>query len=279
MLQILNPSPLEAGLSLFTDPQGRDVVTFAAKATFKIPPIGESAVLADKQIPLRHADGPPDERDCLCPYPADLVLGKLATDVGLEGNAYSPSGRPVESVSVCVSVGRLVKTAVVQSDTPWTSMPVRCFLFAAPADERRRKYAGTYDAKWQEQHSPMLPGDFDLRFFNAAAPELIADGYLQGGEAVTLINVSPRSRLEFSIPVLNVWLRFQEDGGGVTRKADLWNIVFEPDRDRFSMAWGCTHPVGKRPARLREVELRLTGDAAALRGSSAPSLEQARMIP
>jgi hypothetical protein len=279
MLQILNRSPLETGLSLFTDAHGRDVVTVAAKATFKIPSPGHKIVLAGEQVPLRHADGPAEESDGLCLYPADVVLGKPASDVGLSGSAYSPGGRAVESASVRLSVGNLVKTAAIRSDTPWTSIPVRSFLFASPADTRRRKYAGTYDAAWQAQHFPLLPKDFDLRFFNAAAPELVANGYLLGGERVTLVNLSPRGGDEFVLPTLNVWLRFREGRESVTRQADLWNVLFEPDHDRFCLSWGCAHPIGKQPSRLRDVEVRVTGDLATLQKAGASAVRSAQATP
>ena len=275
MMQIVNRSPLEAGLSLFTDPKGRDVVSVAIKGTFQIPHAGEQPMLADEQVPVRHADGPPSDADALCVYPADLVLGKVASDVGLDGHVFSPGGRPVTSASVSVSVGNLTKTVSVRSETPWVQMPLRSFLFTAPAEKRRRQYAGTYDANWRQQHFPLLPGDFDLRFFNAAAPELVADGYLQGGERVTLVNVSPQGKQEFFLPALQVWLQFREGDDGVTRKADLWNVLFEPDRGRFCLTWGCAHAVGKQPARLREIEIRITGDTAALQKIPAPVLQPA----
>jgi len=274
MLQIVNPSPLEAGLSLFTDPRGRDVVSVAVKGTFRMPLPGEQPALADEQIPVRHADGPPSDVDGLCAYPADLVLGKVATDVGLDGSAYTPGGRPVASATTSVSVGNLTKTAWIGSETPWVRTPLRSFLFAAPFDKRRRQYAGTYDADWRQQHFPLLPSDFDLRFFNAAAPELVADGFLQGGERVTLVNVSPRGREEFSLPALHVWLQFREVNDAVTQKADLWNIVFEPDRSCFSLTWGCTHALGKQPSRLREIEIRTSGDTASVQRTSPAVLQQ-----
>jgi hypothetical protein len=264
MLQIKNRLPLTAGLALFTDSDGRDVASVAVKGTFCIPSGGAPVSLSTTQVPLRHADGPPAESDGLSQYPADLVMGKVASDVGLEGSAYCAESRSVEGVAVSVSVGPLAKEEVVQSDRYTVRFPVRCFLFASAADEQRRRYAGTYDAHWQKKHCPLPPKDFDLRFFNAAAPELVATGYLRGGERVRLVNLSPQRVCEFSLPALTVWLRFRHAGGGTTRRADLWNLVFEPDNERFSLSWGFAFAIGKRPAWLREVEIRVTGEIEAL---------------
>ena len=51
------------------------------------------------------------------------------------------------------------------------------------------KYAGTYDKKWQEERAPLLPRDFSKRFLNAAAPGLVAPGYLRGDETVIAAGV------------------------------------------------------------------------------------------
>jgi len=55
--------------------------------------------------------------------------------------------------------------------------------------EPRRRYAGTYDARWQEQRAPLLPEDFDDRFNQCASPGLVADPPLLGGEEVKLLNL------------------------------------------------------------------------------------------
>lgn len=70
-----------------------------------------------------------------------------------------------------------------------------------PADwEPRASYAGTYDETWDKTRKPLLPTDFDQRFFNAASPGLIAAGYLQGDEHVVVIGASPEGRIEFQLP-------------------------------------------------------------------------------
>jgi hypothetical protein len=270
MLQILNRTPLKAGLALFTDPDGRDLVSVAAKGTFCVPAPGNAPLFAEQQVPLRHADASPADIDGLCAYPADLVMGKRATDVGLDGTAYSPGGRAMERIPVGLAIGPLIKRATVQSQNRVERMSARCFLFAPAANERRRRYAGTYDDKWQQEQNPLPPTDFDLRFFNAAMPELVANGYLQGGERVRLLNLSPQGDCDFALPVLQIWLRFRCEGVGTTRSADLWNIVFEPDQSRFCLSWGCTFPIGKRPAALREIEIRAAGETAALGMTDLP---------
>jgi hypothetical protein len=74
------------------------------------------------------------------------------------------------------------------------------FGFTSPHWQPRAAYAGTYDEAWDKTRKPLLPKDFDRRFFNAAPPGLVAPGYLKGNEPVLLANASPRGRLAFSLP-------------------------------------------------------------------------------
>jgi hypothetical protein len=64
----------------------------------------------------------------------------------------------------------------------------------------RRAWAGTYDEAWVERRAPLWPGDFDCRFFLAAAPGLTASPWLTGGEPVVLSGLSPDGTLAFRLP-------------------------------------------------------------------------------
>src|SRR5262249_40903555 len=74
------------------------------------------------------------------------------------------------------------------------------FGFTSPNWEPRARFAGTFDERWSQNRKPRLPADFDHRFFNAAAPGLVASGYLRGDEDVVLINVMPTPRLALCLP-------------------------------------------------------------------------------
>jgi hypothetical protein len=74
------------------------------------------------------------------------------------------------------------------------------FGFIAPNWQPRLALAGTYDEVWDQQRKPLLPVDFDEKFFNAASPGLIAPTYLRGDEAVTVIGAAPQGRVAFNLP-------------------------------------------------------------------------------
>ena len=74
------------------------------------------------------------------------------------------------------------------------------FGFTSPNWQPRVRFGGTYDERWTETRRPMLPDDFDRRFFSAAAPGLLAPGYLRGDEEVVVLNGTAAPRLAFRLP-------------------------------------------------------------------------------
>lgn len=111
--------------------------------------------------------------------------------------------------------------------------------FTSPNWQPRAKYAGTYDEAWNKTRKPLLPKDFDRRFFNAAAPGLVAPGYLKGDEPVIITGVSPKGRLSFSLPgqaapVVTVELAAAEDA---TPQLHLDTVILDTDEEHVLMLW------------------------------------------
>ncbi|MDZ7591862.1 MAG: DUF2169 domain-containing protein [Rubrivivax sp.] len=78
--------------------------------------------------------------------------------------------------------------------------PPAGFGFVAPHWRPRANLAGTYDERWTRTRKPLLPQDFDRRFFNAASTGLVAPGHLAGNEPVLALGVTPGGRLSFALP-------------------------------------------------------------------------------
>lgn len=85
----------------------------------------------------------------------------------------------------------------------WTDRPpIVGFGFTSPSWMPRRKCAGTYDATWEAERKPLLPKDFDPRFFNAAPPELTHAGRFRGGEIIEAINATRRGSFHSRLPAI-----------------------------------------------------------------------------
>lgn len=74
----------------------------------------------------------------------------------------------------------------------WKSRPApQGFGLVSPWWHSRQQHTGTYDDAWAEERHPLLPRDFDERFWQAAHPDLIAVPHLLGDEDYELRNLHP----------------------------------------------------------------------------------------
>jgi hypothetical protein len=142
-------------------------------------------------------------------------------------------------------------------DTP----PPAGFGFLSPNWQPRVKLAGTYDKAWQQTRSPLLPTDFDRRFFNAASPGLIAPEYLKGNERVTIENATPEGRMVFSLPSvqpaqIRVQLRGKEDAILTT---NLDTVIINTDENLLVLLWRANLVVRNGPHDVAAIEVTAEG--------------------
>ena len=117
--------------------------------------------------------------------------------------------------------------------------------------EPRVDWAGTYDEKWGKERLPLLPRDFDERFYQCAPADQQAPQYLKGGEPVALLNLSPEGLLRFNLP--RVWLTFRTRLANevIDHHANLHTVILEPDVPRVIMAWHTSVPCHGKDAKLQ----------------------------
>ena len=64
----------------------------------------------------------------------------------------------------------------------------------------RVQYAGTYDEQWMQERMPLLPDDFDDRFHQAAASDMILPSFVAPGEWVDVAGCTMSGRVFFQLP-------------------------------------------------------------------------------
>lgn len=119
-MDFVNETKVEAGWTLGFEPDGRELLIIAIKATYIIPSHGAEPVLADEQVPLTDADeftGEPGST--AVKYETDYAHRKPMCDVLLNGSAYAPDGRPASRVQVGLKVGVMSKSFNVIGDRYW----------------------------------------------------------------------------------------------------------------------------------------------------------------
>jgi hypothetical protein len=117
--------------------------------------------------------------------------------------------------------------------------PPAGFGFISANWQPRAAFAGTYDEHWDKARKPLLPTDFDIRFFNAATPALITSGYLRGDEDVVVVGASPDARIAFRLPgivppICQVELRMRKR---VPVQTVLDTVVVDADERKVSLIW------------------------------------------
>lgn len=138
-------------------------------------------------------------------------------------------------------------------DTP----PPAGFGFISPHWQPRASFAGTYDEAWSKERKPLLPKDFDRRFFNAASPGLIAPGYLKGDEPVVIVNMSPEGRIAFNLPAApppQCKVHFR-GGNAVTLQTQLDTLIINMDERLLFLNWRSYTPVLNGPHDVISIDI------------------------
>lgn len=175
--------------------------------------------------------------------------GTETTDLPGEGGGYDPRNPVGTGYAVVGKKEHLEGLAVPNLETPgalisdWKDKPSPAgFGFVGRWWTPRREYAGTYDAAWEKDRMPLLPMDFDDRYFNGAPAGLITERNLAGGEPVRILNASEEGDLAFHLPSFRPEVTASIKGKPADHPAVLDTVVMEPDEGRILMTWRATIP-------------------------------------
>ena len=113
-------------------------------------------------------------------------------------------------------------------------------------------FGGTYDEKWRKERQPLLPEDFDERFYQSAPPDQQTKGFLMGGETVELLNMTPTGVLAFELPRQTLGFKTDfEDGTSETHPGKLHSVIIEPDVPRVMLVWHTLLPCHHKALKLK----------------------------
>ncbi|MEM7160640.1 MAG: DUF2169 domain-containing protein [Myxococcota bacterium] len=124
----------------------------------------------------------------------------------------------------------------------------------------RLAYGGTYDAKWIEKRKPLLPEDFDPRFYMCAPPDQQFIPHLRGGTEIELVNLHPHGALRFALPKIflafTTTIALRRSQRTEEHRAKLHTVILEPDFPRLSMVWHTSLPCHHEPDYLESTFIR-----------------------
>ncbi len=101
----------------------------------------------------------------------------------------------------------------------------------------RRELAGTFDDAWSRTRQPLLPEDFDERFYFSAPADQCFKGFLRGGESMTLHGLSPHGDIRFPIPSLPLHCRTSMAGQAQSHTGELHGVLVDTDAMRVACLW------------------------------------------
>lgn len=130
------------------------------------------------------------------------------------------------------------------------------FGFVAPWWQPRQRYAGTYDAKWQENLAPLLPEDFDPRFFSAGSPGLVSQAPLRGDEEVVVQNACPGGRIHLQLPAIRPRISARIGLSVRELPTNLDTVIVEPDERRLQLVWRSTLNLHQRMTDVRWIGIK-----------------------
>lgn len=122
-----------------------------------------------------------------------------------------------------------------------------CFGVVSRFARTRAVFAGTYDEAWKSHRWPLLPLDFDNRYFQAApADQQLPD--LSAGQRVDVEHMTPQGMWSFELPALDLPLRLWPDDG-IERRLRVDTLVIQPDTHRFTLIARAKVPIlrNRRP--------------------------------
>jgi hypothetical protein len=140
--------------------------------------------------------------------------------------------------------------------------PPAGFGFIGRHWEPRKSLVGTYDDSWLANRCPLLPPDFDERYFRSAHPGLCAPDHFRGGEPVSITNASPEAELRFAVPCIDFEVKSNIKGEDLYAAATIDTLLVEPDLGRVSVLWKATLQCPRRFLLIHYVRIRELGRTA-----------------
>jgi hypothetical protein len=171
-MELLNESPFAAALHVFLDGDAREKLLVVAKGTWSV--AGGGVALSAAQVPVTSADEYRGDPACTSLRAAcDLVPVKPATDVLVEGCAYTVEGRRTEAV-VAFSLEELEKGFKVFGERTWQRSVGAAATPPAPFASMEicweRAFGGVDGAGEEEEAFPENPAGVGFRARGSSAP-------------------------------------------------------------------------------------------------------------
>lgn len=126
--------------------------------------------------------------------------------------------------------------------------------------EPRCGHAGTYDEPWLKTRMPLLPLDFDHRYFNVAHPSLQFGEPLEPGELLAIVGMTLDEAWQIELPRVPLVVRGKRDDGQVaTARPPIDTVLIDVEADRLELTLRHSFSMGRGKTLLREIQVDTDG--------------------
>ncbi len=124
----------------------------------------------------------------------------------------------------------------------------------------RADFAGTFDESWRATRMPLMPLDFDARYWNVAHPLLqFAEGP-RPGDIVAILGMTLDGLFTVELPPFPVEMHGRtDDGRTLSMHPSIDTILVEPGQGRVELVARGTFPRGRGKTMLREIRVDTDG--------------------
>jgi hypothetical protein len=120
----------------------------------------------------------------------------------------------------------------------------------------RSRHAGTFDDVWRATRMPLLPHDFDARYWNVAHPSLQFEEHLRAKDPIAILGMTPGDALLLELPALCVVLHGKtDDGRTLTARPPIDTVLVETNAARVELTVRHVFPKGRGRTLLREIRV------------------------
>ncbi|MCB1043965.1 MAG: DUF2169 domain-containing protein [Acidobacteria bacterium] len=120
----------------------------------------------------------------------------------------------------------------------------------------RANYAGTYDETWRSERCPLLPEDFDDRFYHAAVPQLTFDEPIDGS-TIELWNLFPFEYLQVPVPKYCIRVEAQIGNQLTSASAKLDRLTLLPGDGLLTLLFKATFACTRKMHQVKFVRTEL----------------------
>lgn len=187
---------------------------------------------------------------------ADGAGARLACEFNSVGKGFDPRAAPADVPNLEYPGKPFVRPG--QED-----LAPAAFGFVPPGWRQRSQFAGTFDGAWMRDRRPLLPSDFDPRFYNAVPQDQVAKPKLRGGETLTICNIHPRmAAISVVVPEERFVASFLVKSRETTTPMVVDTLLLVPDDNLLAITFRASQPLDEDIRYLRAVTIRDTGGEA-----------------